>query len=261
MSEMISLPTVDQGEFIHSRSDKWWLMPVTQAIIIIAFIFYSLWVVFIDVENSTVEGTNYVSPFYSPELPLENWPEFFVRFPALVLIWVPLGFRFTCYYARKVYHRAFLADPPACAVSELRKVDLKYKGENKLPFIVSNFHRYFFYLASILAIVHLIDFFRAMKFDDGIGFGFGTLLLGLDALFLALYVLSCHSCKHLVGGGLDCYSCNKGGDRRYKSWKIVKKLNKNHHAYFWLSLFTLVLADIYIRLLASGKISIIFDRW
>ncbi len=260
MAEMITLPTVDHGEFKHSRNDRWWVRPLLQAVAITGFIFYSLWVIFLESDNYKVEGTHYISPFYSPDLELGFWPiEGFS--PALLLIWIPLGFRYTCYYARKVYHRAFLADPPACAVSELRKVNHKYKGENKLVFIVSNLHRYFFYLAFVLMIVHIIDFFLAMKFEDGIGFGLGTLLLGFDALFLALYVLSCHSCKHVVGGGLDCFSCNTAVNARYKSWKFVKKLNENHHKFFWLSLLSLIVADIYIKLLINDVISLEFDRW
>lgn len=259
MSEMISLPTVDHGEFNHSRTDRWWLRPVMQAVALIGFIFYSLWVVLLQTDNYHVDKTNYTSPFYSPEIEFDFWPKGLS--PALLLIWIPLGFRYTCYYARKVYHRAFLADPPACAVSELRKVNHKYKGENKLVFIVSNLHRYFFYLAFILMVIHVIEFFFAMNFDGEFGFGLGTLLLGLDALFLALYVLSCHSCKHLVGGGLDCYSCSTAGSSRFKSWKIVKKLNENHHKYFWLSLLTLVVADVYFKLLINGVIDLEFDRW
>ncbi|MCY3411403.1 MAG: hypothetical protein INQ03_07195 [Candidatus Heimdallarchaeota archaeon] len=269
MSEMITLPTVDQSGFKHSRKDQWWVKPLAQFIFLLGFIVYSTWRIMIGFDNIHIEGTHYVSPFFANPFgipgtadgPFANWPS--TLSPALMLIWIPLGFRFTCYYARKVYHRAFLADPPACAVSELRKVDLKYKGENKLPFVVSNFHRYFFYLAFILAVFHVIDFFLAFSFEHGTEtrFGVGTLLLGMDAAFLSLYVLSCHSCKHLVGGGLNCFSCNTAGNARYKSWTFVKKLNEKHHLYFWLSLSTLILADIYIQALASGSISMDFDKW
>ena len=50
----------------------------------------------------------------------------------LILI-VPAGFRFTCYYYRKAYYRAFWADPPACAVGEPRK---SYWGENHWPLLI-----------------------------------------------------------------------------------------------------------------------------
>ena len=33
------------------------------------------------------------------------------------------------------------------------------------------------------------------------GMSVGTLVLAVDLMFLALYVFSCHSLRHLVGGG------------------------------------------------------------
>ena len=41
--------------------------------------------------------------------------------PALLILWAPGGFRFTCYYYRGAYYKAFWADPPSCAVGEPRK--------------------------------------------------------------------------------------------------------------------------------------------
>ena len=49
-------------------------------------------------------------------------------------------FRLTCYYYRGAYYKSFWADPPACAVSEPRKI---YLGERSFPLIMQNFHRYF----------------------------------------------------------------------------------------------------------------------
>ena len=56
----------------------------------------------------------------------------------------PACFRFTCYYYRGAYYKAFWADPPACAVGEPRK---SYRGENSFPLILQNVHRYFLYVA------------------------------------------------------------------------------------------------------------------
>ena len=50
--------------------------------------------------------------------------------PALLILWAPGGFRFTCYYYRGAYYKAFWADPPACAVGEPRK---SYRGERLVP--------------------------------------------------------------------------------------------------------------------------------
>ena len=63
---------------------------------------------------------------------------------ALLILWAPGGFRFTCYYYRGAYYKAFWADPPACAVGEPRK---SYCGEQSFPLIFQNVHRYFLYLA------------------------------------------------------------------------------------------------------------------
>ena len=88
----------------------------------------------------TEVGAQYLSPFFSPDL--ESWgldlPFSYVFF----VIWVPLGFRLTCYYYRKAYYRAFFLSPPACAVAGPRR--RRYRGEAALPYILLNAHRYFF---------------------------------------------------------------------------------------------------------------------
>ena len=91
-------------------------------------------------------GAHYVSPISSPgpnAIPsdiLSFWP-----LPAtLLFIWAPLGFRGTCYYGRRVFYRSLLANPAGCAVDKPIK---SYNGENALPFIIMNSHRYFLYLA------------------------------------------------------------------------------------------------------------------
>ena len=77
----------------------------------------------------------YISPMYSPELfgsrrrpgsaGKPAWFPAFLPFSAAMLIlWAPGGFRFTCYYYRGAYYKAFWADPPNCAVGEPRKTYL-----------------------------------------------------------------------------------------------------------------------------------------
>ena len=66
---------------------------------------------------------------------------------AMLILWAPGGFRFTCYYYRGAYYKAFWADPPSCTVGEPRKT---YLGERSFPLIVQNVHRYFLYLALVL---------------------------------------------------------------------------------------------------------------
>ena len=60
-----------------------------------------------------------LSPMYSPLLVLP-WVPTWIS-PAMLILWMPGGFRLTCYYYRKAYYRAFFLDPPACAVGEPRE--------------------------------------------------------------------------------------------------------------------------------------------
>ena len=128
---------------------------------------------------------------------------------ALLILWAPGGFRFTCYYYRGAYYKAFWADPPSCAVGEPRK---SYRGENSFPLILQNVHRYFLYLALLFLIVLWRDVWKAMWFADPatgattFGIGVGTLVLAANTTLLSGYTLGCHSFRHLVGGRLDRFS-------------------------------------------------------
>jgi hypothetical protein len=168
-------------------------------------------------------------------------------------MWMPAGFRLTCYYARKAYYRSLFGDPPGCAVAEFCKNN--YKGERGL-FVFQNLHRYFLYLALLLVCMHIYHVIEACRWPlgDGMRFGMsvGTLVLAVDLVFLSLYVFSCHSLRHLVGGGRDCFS-GSGGESRYKLWRGVTKLNDYHGTFFWVSLFTVGFADFYIWMVASGR--------
>ena len=53
--------------------------------------------------------------------------------PAILILWAPGGFRFTCYYYRGAYYKAFWADPLSCTVGEPRK---GYRGERSFPLIL-----------------------------------------------------------------------------------------------------------------------------
>ena len=92
----------------------------------------------------------------------------------------------------------------------------------------------------------------AFQFDDGIGVGVGTIVLLVNAILLALYSFSCHSCRHIMGGKLNHFSKHPV---RYKGWQLVSKLNGRHAMYAWISLFGVWFTDIYVRLVASGTIT------
>ncbi|HKZ27371.1 MAG TPA: hypothetical protein VJ086_05710, partial [Rubrobacteraceae bacterium] len=55
-------------------------------------------------------------------------------------------------------------------------------------------------------------------------------------------------------GRVDCYSCVTGGKARLRAYGWLSVLNRQHGLWAWLSLFSVLLADIYIRLLLAGVI-------
>jgi len=247
------------------RRDKWWFKPLLVFLGFSAFIVYSTWAAF-QGDHYTYQG--YLSPFYSPELfydpsvpgagqhawlgPLPAWwPGWLPFSPALLILWAPGGFRFTCYYYRGAYYKAFWADPPACGVGEPRN---KYLGENSLPLILQNVHRYFLYLAIAFLFVLSWDAWLGFWFptaDGGteFGIGVGSLVLVVNVVLLSGYTLGCHSFRHLVGGILNVFS---GRPLRKKAWDCVTCLNARHQQFAWFSLFWVGFTDLYVRLCSHG---------
>jgi hypothetical protein len=167
--------------------------------------------------------------------------------PAIIVLIVPLGFRLTCYYYRKAYYRSIWQSPPACAV---REPHARYSGETRFPLIMQNVHRWFFYLGLLFNCILTWDAVEAFHFPNGWGHvGFGTVMLVLNAVFLWTYSLSCHSCRHIVGGRLKHFSRHPV---RFKLWGFVSKLNARHMQIAWVSLVFVALTDLYVRLVASG---------
>jgi hypothetical protein len=197
-----------------SRRDLWWLPSLLTFLGFSAFIVYSTWAAF---QGEHYRFGPYLSPFYSPELlgsatawfgPKPGWIPSWIPFTAaLLILWAPGGFRFTCYYYRGAYYKAFWADPPGCAVGEPRH---NYRGERKFPLIIQNIHRYFLYLALLFILILAYDAYEAFHFANGIGVGVGTIILCLNVVLLGSYTLGCHSLRHLVGGRCDTLS-NKAG--------------------------------------------------
>ena len=82
--------------------------------------------------------------------------------PAFLILWMPGGFRLTCYYYRKAYYRAFFLDPVGCAVGEPSMFcgvprGHDYKGETRL-LSFQNVHRYFMYIALVFLVLLFKDF-------------------------------------------------------------------------------------------------------
>ena len=226
------------------RRDAWWIEIIPIIVLMGGFSIYATLRAF---EGKFYEWGPYLSPFYSPLIdPLHHWWKFS---PALLILAGPLGFRATCYYYRKALYRAFLLDPPACAVGELRR---KYTGETAFPLILQNVHRYFFYLAFVFILFLWHDAVKAFFFDGHFGIGVGTLVLTVNVTLLSLYTCSCHSLRHLAGGKLDCFSCAAFGRSRYSAWRGVSFLNERHMLFAWCSLVSVGFTDFYVRMVASG---------
>jgi hypothetical protein len=241
------------------RTDRWWLQPAVTFGVLFAFIVYSTVRAFSNAAYF-VPAYDYISPFYSPCLAANCAPgsnhlgqplgDLGIISPALLILIVPLGFRLTCYYYRKAYYRAFWLSPPACAVAEPHA---KYTGETRFPLVVQNLHRYFFYLGLVLNVILTYDAIIAFKgADGGVGLGVGTLVLVANAILLWLYSLSCHSCRHAVGGRLKHFSKHPV---RYRAWTLVSRLNARHMQFAWSSLLWVAFADLYVSLVASGTIT------
>src|SRR5919198_2586921 len=205
------------------RRDTWWLPPLITVVVLLSFVAYGSWVAF---GNANYYADPYISPFYSPCIAancehttfrvIGSWWGFS---PALLILPFVLGFRVTCYYYRKAYYRAFWASPPACAFREPHK---SYTGETRFPLVLQNIHRYFFYAALLVAGVLTYDTvlaFRDTHYRWG-HMGLGTLVFLVNIVLIWAYTLSCHSCRHIVGGKLKHFSKHPV---RYKAWQFVGK--------------------------------------
>lgn len=238
----------------HLRTDRWWLAPAATAAGLLAFVVYSTWRA---LANADYYAAPYVSPFYSPCLakncePMKagpNWELFgswWGLSPAIIILIFPLGFRLTCYYYRKAYYRSFWLSPPACAVPDGHKT---YSGETRFPLLGQNLHRYFFYAAAIISLINTWDAILAFHSPEGFGFGLGNVILLGNVAMLWLYTISCHSCRHIMGGRLKHFSKHPF---RYRAWTGISWLNVRHMQLAWITLGTLALTDFYVMAVAAG---------
>src|SRR5918993_5446681 len=233
--QVIPVTAVHRGFGTTSRRDKWWAAPLAVFLGLSICLAYMTWAAF---QGEHFESGPYLSPLYAPVLWGNSshawfgtsppwWPGFITFSPALLILPFPGLFRFTCYYYRGAYYKAFWADPMNCAVGEPRK---SYLGENSFPLILQNIHRYFFYVAVIFIGLLSYDVWLALWFPTPggwteFGFGFGTLILLLNVILLASYTFGCHSGRHVFGGHADevsksavrqaCYNCATGLNVRH----------------------------------------------
>jgi hypothetical protein len=242
------------------RTDPWWKKPAITATLLTVWVVYATVRVFMG-HWYFVPAYHYLTPFYSPcvngecvpgSSSLGQWipavppiiPYAFVSLPFV------LGFRLTCYYYRGAYYKAFWRAPTACAV---REPHATYSGESRLPLVMFNLHRIFFYMAVLISILNTWDLAQAFRGPDGsFGLGLGSLIMLVNVVLLWAYTLSCHSCRHITGGRLRNFSKHPA---RYWMWTQISKLNGKHMQLAWTTLGTLMLTDLYVMLVASGAFS------
>ena len=269
------IPLPQPQKFLGTaRTDPWWTQPTAVLIGLGFFIVYATWAAF-QGEHFFLHsgGANYLSPFYSPVLfdpPgvhtghawFGDWPSWMPTSvwiipitPALFILWAPGGFRFTCYYYRGAYYKAFWGDPPACGVGEPGFRGKKYRGEAKLPLLIQNIHRYMLYVAVVFLFILSYDaiisyfFLNEATGNREFGIGVGSLILTLNPIFLGAYTLGCHSMRHLVGGRLNILSKHP---LRKKAYDCSSCLNKRHMQWAWVSLIWVAFCDVYVRLCSMG---------
>ena len=260
--------TVDRSdEALTYRRDWWWVFPIVTLVVYTAFIVYATFrfmepVIVARDDFAAYAGFyladnghfHYASPFGTPDLTflvpafLHSVPFLgqLVRSPAFIILPFPAGFRFTCYYYRKSYYRAFTARPYACGVPAYK--GFGYRGERGI-LLLQNLHRYFLYAAIVITLFLAYDAIRSVITPHGLYFGLGSALMLVNVVFLMLYTFGCHSFRHLVGGKIDVFSCDPLAKWRYGFWSKVTMLNDRHALWAWLSLISVASTDVYIRFL------------
>jgi hypothetical protein len=113
------------------------------------------------------------------------------------------------------------------------------------------------YLALGFLVVLAYDVWKALWFTDAaggqtFGIGVGTIVLAVNLGLLSGYTLGCHSFRHLTGGVLDQFSKHP---TRLALYDCASSLNCRHMNFAWASLFSVALADLYVRLCSMGVLT------
>ena len=237
------------GVLATLRQDRWWVEPAVVFLGLTVFFGYLTVSAFLD--GWAFEIGPYLTPIYEPKLHGEFGVWWFS--PALLILWGPAGFRLTCYYYRRAYYRSYFLSPPGCAVGDALK---SYDGESRFPLVLQNAHRFFMYVALVFVPLLWIGAIKGFHDPDaGWGVGLGSWFLVVNAFLLMMYTFSCHSFRHFIGGGLDCFSCSLLTKARKRVWDRVSIWNNQHRLWAWTSLIGVVGTDVYIRLVANGHIT------
>ncbi len=179
----------------------------------------------------------YVDPFYSP---------------TVLLVPVAGLLRLTCYAFRKNYHRHLFKHPLDCTTSARGDSETRsYSGETKF-FRLENAHRYFVYAGIAILPFFYYDMVGSITYAGGLTLRLGSVLMAAEVVALTLWLASCHSIRHLVGGRTDCYGCEFAGNKKNAVWRGQSYLNRHHELLAWAGLILIVAVDLYLRGLAAG---------
>ncbi|MBX3156090.1 MAG: succinate dehydrogenase [Deltaproteobacteria bacterium] len=251
------------------RTDDWKSGPLITLIVFSTFVIYTTWAA---LQGNHYFHDPYLSPFYSPVLytdpsvagaaPASHawigtfpswWPAFVPLSPAILILVFPGSFRFTCYYYRKAYYRAFAGSPPGCAVGPLN-ARRRYRGETAM-LVFQNLHRYALYFALIFILILGWDAIQSFRPPGKtFGVGVGSVILTINVVLIAAYTFGCHSFRHLVGGRKDVLGHCGEPSLASKSWTKATWFNERHMQFAWASLIWVMLTDVYIRLVSHGVI-------
>jgi hypothetical protein len=254
-----------EGFARKQRVDRWWIGPAATAVGLVFFFGYLTLRAF---DATYVWYDPYISPTVAPPVftpafgypgavPVEHawlgefpawWPSFLPQSPAFFIPWMAIAFRFTCYYYRGAYYKAVAMTPPACGVRGLGR---PYRGEAAL-LLFQNLHRYTLYGAIFLLACLWWEGIAAFFRDGRFGIGVGTVVMLINAALLTGYTFGCHSWRHLIGGRLDCFTCDGATSPRFGLWNGSSWLNERHMAFAWFSLVWVAFTDFYIYLVSSG---------
>ena len=239
-------------------------MPLITFVVFSSFIVYATWAAF---QGEHYHYGPYLSPFYSPEL-FGDSPHALVRpeagwWPAVRAVLAGAadpgrsrgGFRFTCYYYRGAYYKAFWADPPSCAVGEPRK---SYRGERTFPLhhperppllpvprAASS--------SCILAydVVEGAVVRRAPTARTQFGIGVGTLVLAVNVdAARRLHASAATRSATWSAACMDVLSRPPGAQDALRLRRAASIAR--HMLWAWISLFSVGFADLYVRLCAMG---------
>ena len=247
--------SVGLAQFRTLRTDTWWVQPLLVVVGLGGFAIYSTWAA---LQNAHYYSAPYLSPFYSPcisancehtTIPLiGSW---WNLSPAFLILWIPGGFRATCYYYRKAYYRSFFLSPPACAVKDAPE---SYAGETRFPFLFQNLHRYFFYLISADPGFSVVGMqFWHLDFLTGFGMGVGTIVLSASMPLCCRFLVFPVTPAGMSAAGISRFLPPRSPvNTSCGAWS--SRLNERHMEYAWVSLIWVGLTDLYVRLLSMGVI-------